>query len=246
MKKIMAVVLIAALVLSMNGCVSIYTLMKSSGSGNDSATEVLAAKETLIPSLKPSATPTLAPTLAPTPPPTPDAESPYESPLGDTDGQKADQQKENEQKVDEQNADTTGGLHINQILLDCLSWHLSDLEAYCGGSLPPISFEDDVVFYYALPGYWDTYLAFTYANEAENQTDDAKLVRIETCTISAFTRESVSASELKDVTCNTFSVEENGTEYFLRTEIDGALCRFVAQSKDDPAMTNLILYEKHE
>ena len=238
MKKIMAIILIAALVLSMNGCVSIYTLMKSSGSGNDSATEVLAAKETLIPSLKPSATP------APTP--TPEAESPYESPLGDTDGQKADEQKENEQKVDEQNADTTGGLHINQILLDCLSWHLSDLEAYCGGSLPPISFEDDVVFFYALPGYWDTYLAFTYANEAENQTDDAKLVRIETCTISAFTKEYVSAAELKNVNGDTLSVEENGTGYFLRTEIDGAVCRFVAQSEDDPAMTNLIIYEKYE
>ncbi len=254
MKKVLAIILMAALALSMSGCVSIYTLTKAFG--NDSEPQVMTSQEPLVPTLEPSTTPATSHK----------AESLFENAIGDaqgqnTNGQHVDEQKEYEQIADEQNtdeqyakeqsaneqnADNTDGLHINQILLDCLGWHLSDLEAYCGGSLPPISFEDDVVFYYALPGYWDTYLAFTYANEAENQTDDAKLVRIETCTISAFTRESISAAELKDVTGNTLSVEESDTGYFLRTEIDGAVCRFIAQSEDDPAMTNLILYEKHE
>ena len=243
MKKIMAIILIAALVLSMNGCVSIYTLLKASDRGNESDTEEVMLNEPVLPSLKPNATPA---------PSADDDVLPIENASSDTDVQKADE----EQKADEQNAaaqdgegQKTGysdGLHINQTLLDCLSWHLSDLETYCGGTLPPIAFEDDVVFFYALPGYWDTYLAFTYANEAENQTDDAKLVRIETCTISAFARESVSAAELKNVAEKPLSVEKNDSGYFLKTEIDGVVCRFVAQSKIDPEMTNLIIYEKYE
>ncbi len=242
----MAIILIAALVLSMNGCVSIYTLMKSLNDGDDSVTEEVTLQEPILPSIEPSTTPA----------PSDDAEPLNENASNDMDIQKADEQNNDEQNADgqnavgqnedEQNEDDPGSLHINQTLLDSLSWHLSDLEAYCGGSLPPIAFEDDVVFFYALPGYWDTYLAFTYANEAENQTDDPKLVRIETCTISAFTRESVSAAELKNVAGNTLSVEENDTGYFLKTEIDGVVCRFVAQSKNDPEMTNLIIYEKYE